>query len=573
VTSAEDSPFEKGREKTRILLVRACFAAIPLNIAAALFVGTPALVMGTVSLVFAGLTMAAGRLSRPQARAATAIGLQAQVMVLTAAFTGHPWQLDTHMLYFAVLAAMIGMADRTALTAASGAVVGQHLLLTLVMPALLYPGADETLLANIGRTLMHGAIVLIETTALVATTTQRLALYKRTIEDHQKVQAALEAADQARTRTEHILEEVEIQKQQAETARGQAEAALERAAEETERARQVDAAAQAAAKKEDEARRRIAAEMRQVVDGLQEGLSALAGKDLSFALSRPFPAEHEALRADFNRASRLLGAAIRSVSDLAEMIAAQVDDIGSAARDLARRTESQAANCAEITATVTQVSEAVRTGAAAAASADARVTRSRTEAESSRQLVSDAIAAMEQIEASSEQIQRITGVIDDIAFQTNLLALNAGVEAARAGEAGRGFAVVASEVRELAQRSAAAAKEIKSLIEGSGAQVRRGVDIVRATGVSLGSVTEAVIEIASQVAQISRNAESQAARLGEINGSLSDLDRVTQQNTAMFEETMTSVEALRQGTVMLRDSVAGFETDETDEMPGLARAG
>ncbi|MEZ5769235.1 MAG: methyl-accepting chemotaxis protein [Paracoccaceae bacterium] len=105
---------------------------------------------------------------------------------------------------------------------------------------------------------------------------------------------------------------------------------------------------------------------------------------------------------------------------------------------------------------------------------------------------------MGEIEASSQQISKITGVIDDIAFQTNLLALNAGVEAARAGDAGRGFAVVASEVRALAQRSSDAAREINELIQASGTHVARGVDLVGRTGVALN-------EIADKVRQISRN--------------------------------------------------------------------
>ncbi len=111
---------------------------------------------------------------------------------------------------------------------------------------------------------------------------------------------------------------------------------------------------------------------------------------------------------------------------------------------------------------------------------------------------------MTEIEHSSQQINRIIGVIDEIAFQTNLLALNAGVEAARAGDAGRGFAVVAQEVRGLAQRSAEAAKEIKSLISTSRDQVENGVKLVRASG-------ESLHEIVAKVAGMSATVEAIAA--------------------------------------------------------------
>ena len=64
------------------------------------------------------------------------------------------------------------------------------------------------------------------------------------------------------------------------------------------------------------------------------------------------------------------------------------------------------------------------------------------------------------LEKNAEQVERIIGLVGDIAAQTNLLALNASIEAARAGEHGKGFAVVAEEVRELADESAKAVQGI-----------------------------------------------------------------------------------------------------------------
>ncbi|PSJ49289.1 methyl-accepting chemotaxis protein, partial [Pseudaminobacter soli (ex Li et al. 2025)] len=152
--------------------------------------------------------------------------------------------------------------------------------------------------------------------------------------------------------------------------------------------------------------------------------------------------------------------------------------ISTAADDLSRRTEQQAASLEETAAALDQITATVKKTAEGASHARDVVSEAKGDAEASGAVVRQAIAAMGTIEKSSDQIGRIIGVIDEIAFQTNLLALNAGVEAARAGDAGRGFAVVASEVRALAQRSAEAAREIKNLISASTTQVGEGVKLV-----------------------------------------------------------------------------------------------
>jgi methyl-accepting chemotaxis protein len=151
---------------------------------------------------------------------------------------------------------------------------------------------------------------------------------------------------------------------------------------------------------------------------------------------------------------------------------------------------------------------------------------------------------MHAIQKSASEITNIIDVIDGIAFQTNLLALNAGVEAARAGDAGKGFAVVANEVRALAQRSADAAKDIKELIQASTASVSDGVALVDETGSVLLQIGDRVAAVNSRIAEISASVQVQASRLQQVNLAVGEMDKMTQQNAAMVEQSTAASRSL-----------------------------
>jgi methyl-accepting chemotaxis protein len=178
--------------------------------------------------------------------------------------------------------------------------------------------------------------------------------------------------------------------------------------------------------------------------------------------------------------------------------------------------------------------------------------------------------AMHLIEASSQQITSIIGVIDEIAFQTNLLALNAGVEAARAGEAGRGFAVVAQEVRELAQRSAKASGEIRVLIGQSGGHVRGGVELVGATTNALRSVESHIGAINEHMAAIATSAREQSTGLAEVNVAVNQMDQVTQKNAAMVEEATAASVMLARESGRLRELIGQFDLGQGMTMSARA---
>lgn len=307
------------------------------------------------------------------------------------------------------------------------------------------------------------------------------------------------------------------------------------------------------------------------VRSLATGLSELSGGNVFYRIMQPFTPSLEAVRNEFNKSAEILAAALSQVADSARSIDANTNEIKSAADDLAKRTEQQAAAVEETAAALEQITTTVKDTANGAGEAGRIVDRTRESAEQSGKIVQDAVAAMLEIEKSSISIKNIIGLINDIAFQTNLLALNAGVEAARAGEAGKGFAVVAQEVRELAQRSANAATEIKLLITTSTTHVGRGVELVTATGEALGNIFADVQEINHHVRGIVIAAQEQSSGLQQINIAVNQVDRDTQQNATMVEETTAASHNLASEVRALNELLSQFKLSGPNDFSTVSR--
>lgn len=316
--------------------------------------------------------------------------------------------------------------------------------------------------------------------------------------------------------------------------------------------------------KENAKRASSAEEVDATVAALGDALSTLAHGDLTVRLSYAFPERYESLRHNFNEAGAKLEELLTNVAESAQNVLTASAQIRDASNDLSQRTEQQASSLEETTASMTEVTGLVQETATGAGQAKGAISVTFQEASDGGSVVTRAISAMDAIESSSGEISQIITLMDGIAFQTNLLALNAGVEAARAGDAGKGFAVVANEVRALAQRSADAAKDIKGLITKSSEQVRLGVTLVGETGRVLETIVNRIGEVNILISGISDASVRQSTSLQHVHHAISDMDKMTQQNAAMVEESTAAARSMAGQAEQLADMVATFKVSSAE---------
>ncbi len=248
----------------------------------------------------------------------------------------------------------------------------------------------------------------------------------------------------------------------------------------------------------------------------------------------------------------------------ADAIFTGASEISAGNNDLSSRTEQQAASLEETAASMEEITATVKQNSDNASQASQLAQNASETAQRGGKVVDNVVHTMSDIATSSQKIADITSVIDGIAFQTNILALNAAVEAARAGEQGRGFAVVASEVRNLAQRSAQAAREIKMLIDDSVSKVEVGSALVESAGQTMGEIVSAITSVTDIMSEIASASDEQSRGIDQVGQAVSEMDRVTQQNATLVEESAAAAATLEAQARSLTHVVAVFNTNHQE---------
>ncbi|MDJ0820980.1 MAG: methyl-accepting chemotaxis protein [Paracoccaceae bacterium] len=499
-----------SRHKELRAMVLVSGLMVPLPAIAAWMDGASVLLTLAVSL---GLFAIAGLATYLQTRLVDFVVVTAligQAIALTAALAGHPWQLDSHMLFFALLAMSATLLRVSIIVWAVGLIAVHHLVFTLAFPALVYPSVS--LIDGLVRTAIHGAIVVLEGIVLTVSII-------------------------ARNRISHEIS-----------------AQTEQLADEGQRSAEAQEKAE-----------RLAAEAGQVVDTLRENLGRLANRRLDSQIVDALPENYEALRQDYNTAVSQLAETMGRAGTMARNFEGEATALEGATGDLSNRSERQASALSTAVQGMQEVTGHLDETAKRADRASDRAESARSEAVSGRNVTDEAISAMQLIEKSSAEVGKIMDLIDDISFQTNLLALNAGVEAARAGESGKGFAVVASEVQLLAQRTAEAAAGVKTLVYDSEEQVANGARLVNEAGERLARIVDEISAVTEMITETSKISRSQVRDMRGLSDTLGQLDTETHETAALSEEMAALGLRLRNEALELNRNMAAFSLDGAGE--------
>lgn len=294
------------------------------------------------------------------------------------------------------------------------------------------------------------------------------------------------------------------------------------------------------------------------VGEISDTLNRISNGDLAMEITQNYAGDFAPITDSYREILRKLNHTFEIIQSTSSQVDSGAKQVSAAAQQLAQGATEQAASVEELSSSTQEISASIQETSEHINRVNSYMTETTEDIQMSNRQMKQMLAAMEGINASSDEIRKIIKVIDEIAFQTNILALNAAVEAARAGEAGKGFAVVADEVRALAGKSADAASQTTALIEGTISKVKDGTGIAEKTAKALEEVSARIAKVNEAVEKIDSAASTQSGATEQISQGIEQISSVIQTNSASAEESAAASEELSEQADLLQKELGRF---------------
>ncbi|ODN41921.1 methyl-accepting chemotaxis protein [Piscirickettsia litoralis] len=297
-----------------------------------------------------------------------------------------------------------------------------------------------------------------------------------------------------------------------------------------------------------------------LLDEVITSLKALSKGKLDTLVTGEFDSEFIEVKRHLNTTIKQLSEITSSIKKDSFIVTSKAEELASSSADLNKSAQNQASSLEQIRLSMDNINNSVRDNANKLVEATQLVSQTNDKALAGKDLSKEVVSVMREIAESSEKVQEITNVINDIAFQTNLLALNAAVEAARAGDLGRGFAVVAGEVRTLSVRSADYANEIQRLVDAAMAHIKTGQKKVQSNSQAFDDMSESIKSIHELVSSVAANSEQQAVGVNEVKEAVGHISEMTQDNAQQISSQSHATDEISKRLSDMNVTVSFFDT-------------